>query len=365
MICFELPVLASEKHEISSFTTQAFTDADIATAHIFRPKKAITASEVIFHYTSKTGTAPTLRASLQSVGDDGYPSGTILGATANALKTFNAGSLGWSNGTAQKLTLDESASLSPGNVYALMLDYSSGTIDGSNLVTLQTGGSTGGGFLIDGEYTATRNAAGAWSKSTSQIPNFAVGDGTYYHGWMVQSRATRSVNTGSSPDEVALKFTVPDMGTTLDLQYIRLYCTLSSSASKTVELKLYDGTTAIGTASIPTRQFKNPASAAWHQFMFATAPTLTCGSTYRVAIGSGDTTNITAHYYTFGSTDAAKTAMLDSCLSHRVDAGAWTDEAQQIPVVASLGFSAITYPAGTTSYHFSRARGATFGKGRW
>ena len=60
---------------------------------VFVARESATITHLGFVLQSRTGTAPNYQISLQSVDADGNPSGTILGATSNALKVFDPATL--------------------------------------------------------------------------------------------------------------------------------------------------------------------------------------------------------------------------------------------------------------------------------
>lgn len=334
---------------------------------------AVTVDRIAVCYDSKTGTPPTYSYNLQSIAANGTPSGTVLGATNNALATHAPTAV--SNDSFHELTLGESVSFSAGEKFAIVIEYSSGTINGSNLANYRHGFSNLSTSYEFGTGYALTNAA-SWSKQTASLPTVLFGDGTNWYGNPLSGvRTTRSFNTGTSPSEYGLKFTAPAFGSlgSYRIRGIRLGLALAvTSNTTTVNLNLYAGggasdTTVSKTTSIDTDCFLSPTSFSPKNLLFTgTAPTLTVGNTYRISFTSGSTASHSI--YTLPLTSASHVTALGwgstFCRTDRAG-GNWTDTDTQVPLVYGLYVEDLAGSGGTTSYHFSRARGATFGKGRW
>lgn len=340
---------------------------------ILTAPEAVTVDRIAVCYDSKTGTPPTYRYSLQGVSTSGTPSGTVLGATNNALATLAPTAI--SNDSFHELTLAESVAFSAGEKFAIVVEYSSGTINGSNLANYRHGISN---ITTNYDFTygyALTNAA-SWSKQTASLPTVIFGNGTNWFGNPISSvRTTRSFNTGTSPSEYGLKFTAPALGSlgSYKLRGVRLGLSLATTSNtQTINLNLYAGggvsdTTQTQTVSIDTDCFLSPGSFSPKDLLFTgTSPTLTVGSTYRLSFTAGSTNSHSI--YTLPLTSASHVTALGwgstFCRTDRAG-GNWTDTDTQVPLVFGMYLEDLAGSGGTTSYHFARSRGATFGKGRW
>lgn len=129
----------------------------------------------------------------------------------------------------------------------------------------------------------------SWA-SQSMYPNVVLkcSDGSYGtldHAFPCSAINNPAFNSGSSPDEYAMEFTVP-----VPMKVDGLWCDLSAAAD--FDLVLYDGTTALASHSFDQQQ----AGTSSARFAVGTIAeqTLSTGVTYRVAIKPTSATNVTA-----------------------------------------------------------------------
>ncbi len=98
----------------------------------------------LFTYDGGVGTSPTYRIGFQSI-SNGAPSGTWLGATNSGYVDSQLNNaINW-----QEFTLGEDVTLTPGEEYAIVIEYQSGTIDSSNYRRILYSSLSGGAFITE------------------------------------------------------------------------------------------------------------------------------------------------------------------------------------------------------------------------
>lgn len=332
---------------------------------------AVTVDRIAVCFDSKAGTPPTYAYSLYDIATSGTPGSTILGATANATATHAPTAI--SNDTYHELTLGESETFSAGEKFAIVIEYSSGTISAANAATYQYGFP---GITANYDYGlgyALTNTS-SWTKQTAISPSVLFGDGTNWYGVPFNgARTTRAFNTGSSPSEYGLKFTAPAWGSlaTYKLRGVRLALAPNiTSNSQSINLNLYSGgaagdTTQTQTVAIDTDCFVSSSFSPKDLLFTGTAPTLTVGSTYRISWSASSTNSHSSYSLPLTSANHVTALGFGStfCRTDRAG-GNWTDTATEVPLIYGLIVEDLA--GGTTNIvNFSRGRGASFGKGRW
>lgn len=211
-----------------------------AVGFVFQAQAAATITRLGVKLGTITGTTPSYRISLQGITSAAAaePNGTIKGATNNALKVFSPSGLGWAAGSWNWLTLDETYTCTRGEVLSIVIDYSSGTVDGSNNATFaynQTGSSTT--FAP----RAMTNAAGTWSVQTAGMPIFGYGSAGTAYGRPLAAIGSVSLTSASSPREAGMKWTAPSgWGNTFQVSGTEMYFG-SPNNSANVTQTLYQG----------------------------------------------------------------------------------------------------------------------------
>lgn len=264
----------------SNFTLNQNTDA---VEWIVQAAEAATITRLGIRLGVITGTTPTYRISAQGVTAAGIPDGTIKGGTNNALKTFTPSGLGWTDGEWHWLDLDETFAVTRGEVFAIVVDYSSGTVDGSNNASFTIG------------ITATnepsfpypiQNNAGSRAKQ-AVFATVGWGSAGTAYGRPIEGLTITSFSSGSTPDEWAVKFTLPaDWGSTFKLLGFRAPIGINS-AGNTITFILYDsdGTTELQNITWDG-DFISATNTRMGYFYFdeATLATLNFGTAYRLAM---------------------------------------------------------------------------------
>lgn len=298
---------------------------------VFQPElppgvSSITVTRLAYSQAGVTGTCPTYRISLQGVGTSGNPDGTVLGGGTPASATFT--SAAGANNTMVSVTLDNSISLSRGVWYAMVIDYSSGTIDASNLLTVRDISGASVSADICPAYSG-RNDNGSVTKFAARTPIFAYGTASRWYGRPFLATSTLSYNSGSTPNEYAIAFNLP---ATLGSKYALagIIPNIGWVAGHTSLIRLYQGTgaadkTVLQDVTIDTDHvggIRPPV-----MFDESSLTELSFGSGYRVGIAPQTTTNQPIYYI-----DVPTAADWDAWpggqwfwLSYRTGTGDWTD----------------------------------------
>ena len=253
-------------------------------AMVFRAEASITCDRIAI-CCSKVGTSPTYRASIQGVSaSTGAPDAAI--ATSG---TFTVSS----TTNAEKIVTFTGTALTEGNLYAAVIDYSSGTINASNYMLHQPGAGWPT-FGFGGLRTASQNTGipyflyhngTSWTKQTT-APNFGYGTSSRMYGSYCGLTAADAV---SGANTVANVFTLPS-GTcsTYTLAGIEFMGSLTTGG--TVDCEIYDAgsgvsvTTTQKVTSHDTDQIGGVADNVHYLPFTGSLPTLTAGTVYRIGI---------------------------------------------------------------------------------
>jgi len=266
------------------FTLDASTDAvEYIFAHANHGTGNDTITHGCFRYGARTGTPPTYRISLQGVDASGNPDGTIKGGGSPVSATFTPpASAAW-DGTWQEVAFANSYSMAPGEKVALVIDYSTGTIDGSNnsSFTTHTSGVTG---VVQKFPYAIQNNATARTRQTG-LPIYGYKSASEMFGYPFLTTSTVSP---ASNLEVGFEFTHQSgWGATFTVAAIELLARLQTVA-KTMRVALYDtdGTSVLQSVDLDTDFAVNASGHGIVLLPFdeTTLSALTFGSTYSIGI---------------------------------------------------------------------------------
>lgn len=334
------------------FSAHNLNDSTSGVSWVFQAPVAGTITRVGFNYYLRTGTPPTYRASLQGVSlTTGVEDGTIKGGGSPASVTFTPpASTAW-DGTFQWLTLANSYTCTRGELLALVIGYSSGTVNSSNFSQINYNQAIGDGELFP--YPVT-NKTGTKTIQPSGWPVFGIAMGTTAYGNPVQTIATNSFNSGSTPDEYACAFSIPGTGGTFKLAGVRLGGGPGTLGTNTAKMILYSGTTALQEIT-HTGIVANATSNGWLDVYFTdtTLQTLSTGTTYRIGLQPQSGTSW--YWYTLNLASANDLSAFAGgssfYLSTRTDAGSWSDDTTKRPLM-ELILDDLTLPtAGALMFH--------------
>lgn len=175
---------------------------------------------------------------------------------------------------------------------------------------------------------------GAWAVLSARQPVilFEFSDGTYgtLDGASIFTAhtTTAAYNSGSTPDEYALKFTVPVTGV---IDGVTLF--LTSTTTSNFDIVLYAGTTALATVSIDGNQWGTLTLTPG----FVTIPrtVVSSGTTYYLSIKPTTVNNVTLGGFTVASNSylGAFPNVTGFIRSSRVDGGSWSDTTTIVPAI--------------------------------
>lgn len=312
--------------------TQTFTqhplDATTDQAEwIFYAERAGTITQLGFRYGVRTGTPPTYKIGLQGVdASTGFPDGTIKGGGSPASVTFTPPADATWDGTWRKLTLDNSYTNTQGEGLAIVIAYSSGTVDGSNFSSVTIVDSIAWATGNQGFPLAIANNAGARTKNANRAV-FA-----YYTAGNVFGFPAKTAYTATLTNtlEAAARWILPaGWGTSYQVEGCRMLG-IASATGKNPLVRLYSGTTVLQTVTIDT-DVLNAAALRVFEVRFPDNPlaTLSFGTEYRLGIQYNDA----AGNWIFRGMTLDSNADFDAYplgtdwyLSTRTSAGAWTDD---------------------------------------
>lgn len=345
----------------TNMSTHALDATTDAFGCVMQVQEAATITQACFLVGFSTGTKPTYIVSLQSLDANGFNSGTVLGGGSPASATFTPGS----DGAFQCVTLANSIALTRGQHVAINVAYSSGTINASNYEEFGIGMVSNGSTVKNGFPYCYTNTAGSLAKTSTRFPVFAIKSASKTYGMPGTDVEVTAYSSDSSPDEYGLAFTIP--ASSCDTYKVRgITCLVRQSATaKTVDVKLYTGTTQLQILDNLDSDIisATPASGdrVAYEFLFtdSSLTALTCGSSYTI----GFVPNETASNFALGVVDASLAAELsawpggtDFFLRTRVDAGAWTDVTDKRPL-CQLILEDITEPAGGSAVFRANSAG--------
>lgn len=330
---------------VSSETNVSLNASGIVHAMIAMVGTTKTITKVQLRYTSRTGTPPEQKVGIETVGSDGYPTGTYYGGASPCRVLFTPPSdASWNNLT-QELTLANPwTPTKPSDVFALTVRYSSGTINTSNFSSwLQSAAGLNGGNR-GMPYVATYNGS-AWSKLNAN-PTYALvaSDGTVY-GQAYQQ--TYNTATADIPGYRSAKFFCRpgEIGSTFTVIGCRLNGRLGTASTGSCYLKIWNTSgTVLASSLIDTDwQGLNTGAATSSTLYFDAPAILSYGVKYYVGLEV-----ISGPVYLTGmalSSSAAMSVFPDGLTSGLAtyDGTSWTETASVYPL-CDLIVSDITVP---------------------
>lgn len=290
----------------------------------FQAVEAATITTVVVRVNAITGTAGTARVGIQgSSATTGAASGTWLGATNTGYADIS--SYG-SAGACLAVTLGESVTVARGDTFCIVVDPISGTWDASNSIALTY--SAVGGLqqripyaILNGTKTATVIGIGGYRSDSKSYGN------------IVETITNVAPTTATTPDEIALKWSLPSLCSSYQVVGARISASWTAGRTFTMRLFDSDGTTVLQSVDRDTDQ--GIAGQGTHDFYFdeTTLSTLSPGTSYRLSFlpAASSSTASVATWACPTSGDVEGMTGGGASYSTRTDAGSWTDTDTQMP----------------------------------
>lgn len=289
-------------------------------------------------------TGCTIEGRIETVGADGLPSGTLWSTTTNGTVAI----ADTDDNLWKTITLTSSASLNTGDRFAIVVTYSSGSTPNLNFLSTSTvflgGGLTSRLLLSDAgaAYTNVGAAPIAWEVIVEYSGGIAYVPGCFpFDGSTTQT----AFNSGSSPDEWAMRFQVP---VPMTVAGARLgMANVAAGADFTVSLWDASGTTdaaALAQKAIDGDNMLTTTADGVVEVIFPTAYQIAANTTYYLGVRADTANNIAviANATPSGITGSHKATPGGDQLYKATrawtagTAGAWTTDSNNIPAFSLL-----------------------------
>lgn len=298
-----------------SLTSLAVSGAGRKFAAILQAPKTGSIRKVHFR-TGAVTTGTDTDCRIESVdGATGDPSGTLFGTNTNV--TILAASLvanTWI--TSGALTAD--AAVTQGDLLAVVLTPT-GTPNYN--VSAFTVGTSGVRFPYQDLYNGT-----AWTKDTSSIPSIALeySDGTFapmHQNFPITAANTHTFNSGSTPDEYALRFQFP-----VPVKVGGFWIWADTDGDFDAVLYDSDGTTVLASKSFD-KDNRQGTGIGHHFLALSSSASLAASTYYRFAIRPSTATSLTIYSMDVNAANIFDNMPGGQLFHHstRTDAGSWTD----------------------------------------
>lgn len=305
----------------NTLVTHALDASTDAYEFIVPVHKTGTISKIGFLYTAKTGTAPTYRLGVESVGTH-VASGTYLGSTNAAYVDVADPATGFA-----WQTLGETVSVTVGDMVAGTIRHQTGTVDGSNFSTVGVG-ATGFGQGYSTPYANTIDAGTPTVVPSSRI---VVGGLQYDDGTVVRNclclasvPTAATWNSGSNPRFRGIKFT-PAVG--CRISGASFYMRAADTSDWSVELYEGSSTSPLASTAVDWSAYQLATVNLYVMHVPLAPTTLTASTVYRLVLNP-TTANSQAEYYRPTFADADSVEAIHGPIAGTTAltvAGGWTD----------------------------------------
>jgi len=284
----------------SSISTLTFAANTTVSEWVFEAMASDTITALGFYYSAKgAGTPPQYTISLCSVDSNGNPSTVLQSGTFTP-----PNSSAW-NATWQWVNLSVSQAITKGNLYGITLG-TAGTAN-SDIFGISMSVSNGTGFGFNFPYQTT-NLNSVRTRNQGAAPYIGYQSATKSYGAPGVLIVTNSINTGTSPDEVGMEFTLP-AGMASSYALSGAVCVLNTTVtvSGTIRMQLEDSSgTVLQTITIPKYLIDSTTRRPVRfRFSDASLATLTVGTKYRLWFQSSDANNVGYNKFTSNSAQDA------------------------------------------------------------
>lgn len=316
-----------------TFQINGATDA---IEYVLIAPEAATITKLMFGYEGRVGTPVQQKIGIQGVNaSTGRCDGTYKTGTGECSVSYTPPANGTWDNTGQEVTLTgTTCAVARGERICIRISPV-GTPDGSNLSgyirsTSNTNESDAS------EYHFTIDAGSATMRG--ELPVIGFGNASRWFGYPSSSYTQEYFSSDTSPDEVALKFQYPcASGQTFKIAGADAIVKVPAS-STSLKVILYTGTTVLQDVTLDSDNFRSTGSVAGIKAFFdeTTLSTLTCGTTYYLAL-QAQSTSMNMFIPEFIVSSAAHMDAYawgaNTHLATRVDAGSWTATTTRRPAI--------------------------------
>ena len=285
---------------------------------VFQAQDTDTITHVFFSHHSTVGTSPTYKIGIQGVGTTGNPDGTYLGGGSPASATVNPTSLGYAASTGYWVALTNSISLTRGQFYSFVIEYDSGTINGSNFS--RVGVQQNENSYIP--YWLAFNGT-SWGKQTAWAPVYGLRSATNVYGRPFSNSTANQISTNGHRS--AAKFSL-DAGWLSSYKLSGFALIVSDfSATGNITVGLWSASSSIQTFSFDTDYIAGTGTGGYREFYFTGDPVvLDAGTAYYVGFERNGTSFFTNTLQLSEANDA-KAYPLGGFNLSTWNGSAWTD----------------------------------------
>ncbi len=229
-----------------------------------------------------------------------------------------------SNGWYRTAAFSGTRTVSNGDLLSVVFEFDGSGRLGADSIIIATGPGASTAISFGLQSITSLFSSGSWAVLGNQIPVLVLefDDGSYgmLDGSIVNSNfnSVTTLNTGSTPDEIACAFKVP-FPCKIDALYAQTF------AAADFSVVLYSGTTALETIAVDGNAVYDAGAIHTVLLPLAAERTLTVGTQYYVSLLPTTASNIRA--YSMDVNDANFMPLMggsaDIAYSTRTDAGAW------------------------------------------
>lgn len=261
---------------------------------VFQAPNAAPITHVGFRVGARTGTPPTYVATLEGVDTGtGAPDGSDIGSGSPTAKTFTPPADTTWDGTWQWIQLTNPYTPTRGQFLAATVRHSSGTVDGSNNITVTSGFSGTLGLVDGGAPYALTLTAGSWAKAAIYAVFGVRTASTRYGRVLTGGFNTRSASTVGHRQ--ALKFTLPaEWGDTFKVVGFSYNGSIAQTSGRAPVAALWSAGGVLQNVTLDSDIARSPQTAyrgGTVYFDESSLATLTFGTTYYIGLEVADATN--------------------------------------------------------------------------
>ena len=315
------PIIDTEPSTVSSVTILDGA-ADIF-AVIFQAKRASAIIGAGFRSDGGNGTPPTFSFNLRNV--DTTTSPAIPGSTVHDTVTFTPGT------AAANVTVSFSGGYVPalGELLAIDVRHSSGTIDGSNRLLPRLGARARGANAIP--FSTAYNGT-SWTAYTAGTPCFGIETAEGWYGEPVWGLSTATA-ISTNGHRATCKFQIPSQYATLDVIGFRMFSMPAIGTAQSADAVLLDAGGELLSKTFDSDVLRNLQQG--REVLFDSAQTLAAATDYRIGFERNGTNISLFNLDIAAAQRSAHPNGSNNCYSSW-NGSAWTDDTTKIVPMALL-----------------------------